>query len=77
MNRQILPKMEKGLGEDHPDTLTSVSNLALVLQYQGKYEQAEEMNQRALTERKEVLAVGHPDTLTSVNSLASIQGKLR
>ena len=31
------------LGKEHPDTLTSMNNLALVLSQQGKYEQAEEM----------------------------------
>jgi len=36
------------IGKDHPGTLNSVSNLASVLQYQGKYEVAEEMKQRAL-----------------------------
>ena len=35
---------EKVLGKEHPDTLTSVSNLAGVLQNQGKYTAAEEMN---------------------------------
>ena len=48
MNRRALEGSEKALGKEHPDTLTSVSNLALVLSSQGKYEAAEEMNRRAL-----------------------------
>jgi Tfp pilus assembly protein PilF len=56
---------EKALGKDHPNTLTSVSNLAGVLQYQGKYEAAEEMNRRALEEREKALGKDHPDTLTT------------
>jgi tetratricopeptide (TPR) repeat protein len=58
--------------------LTSVSNLALVLQYQGKYEAAEEINRWALAGREKVLGVEHPDTLTSVSNLALVlryQGK--
>ena len=47
MNRRVLGGREKVLGRDHPDTLSSVGNLASVLQDQGKYE-AEEMNRRAL-----------------------------
>ncbi|KAF2181718.1 hypothetical protein K469DRAFT_256016 [Zopfia rhizophila CBS 207.26] len=35
-------------GRDDPRTLTSITILALVLQYQGKYEPAEEMNRRVL-----------------------------
>ena len=58
------------LGVDHPATLTSVNNLALVLQYQGKHEQAEEMNRRALVEWEKVLGVDHPSTLTCVSNLA-------
>ena len=37
MSRQALDGFGKVLGEEHPDTLTSVSNLASVLYYQGMY----------------------------------------
>jgi hypothetical protein len=40
--------------------------LASVLQGQGKYEAAEEMNRRALSGGEKALCVGHPDTLTSI-----------
>jgi tetratricopeptide (TPR) repeat protein len=36
------------LGREHPHTLTSMSNLALVLVRQGKYEEAEAMNRQTL-----------------------------
>jgi tetratricopeptide (TPR) repeat protein len=49
-----------------------VGNLAAVLQYQGKYEEAEVMNRRALAVREKVLGVDHPNTLTSVYCLAYI-----
>jgi hypothetical protein len=38
MDQRALVGNKKVLGVDHPDTLMSVSNLALVLKYQGKYE---------------------------------------
>ena len=41
-------KTEKMLGKEHPDTLTSMNNLAEVLSQQGKYEEAEEMHGQAL-----------------------------
>jgi tetratricopeptide (TPR) repeat protein len=78
MNRRALAGYEKVLGVEHPSTLTSVGNLAMVLQYQGKYEAAEEMNRRALAGCEKVLGVDHPDTLTSVSNLAAVlryQGK--
>jgi hypothetical protein len=70
MNRRVLEGREKALGKEHPDTLTSVNNLAVVLQDQRKYKQAEEMNRRALEGREKVLEKEHPGTLTSVYSLA-------
>jgi len=77
MHRRAL-KGKKVLGVEHPDTLTSVSNLASLLQHQGKYEAAEEMNRRALEGYEKVLGAEHPHTLISVNNLASVlrdQGK--
>ena len=66
------------LGPEHPDTLASVNNLGLVLESQGRYEEAETMHRRALEAREKVLGPEHPDTLTSVSNLGSVlerQGK--
>lgn len=78
MNWRVLEDREKVLGPDHPDTLTSIDNLAKVLQCQGMYEEAEVMNRRALAGRDKVLGEEHPDTLISVSNLTlvlSSQGK--
>ena len=58
------------LGQEHPDTLTSVNNLALLYQAQGRYGEAEPLYRRALEARERVLGPEHPETLTSVNNLA-------
>jgi tetratricopeptide (TPR) repeat protein len=63
------------LGPEHPDTLTSMSNLALVLGSQGKYEDAEAMNQQTLARREKVLGLEHLDTLTSMSNLALVLGR--
>jgi hypothetical protein len=42
--RLSLDIREKALRLEHPDTLTSVSNLRLVLERQGKYDEAEAMH---------------------------------
>jgi len=60
------------LGVEHPDTLTSVSNLALVFRGQGKYEAAEEMNRRAPAGYEKVLGVERPSTLTSAYCLVHL-----
>jgi len=57
-----------------------MSNLASVLQDQGKYEEAEQMNRRALEGREKALGKENSDTLTSVNNLALVlqdQGSTR
>jgi tetratricopeptide (TPR) repeat protein len=55
MYRRALEGSEKALGLEHPDTLTSISNLALVLERQGKYEEAEAMHCRALSKKERTL----------------------
>jgi hypothetical protein len=47
MLRQALALSKKVLGLEHPQTLTYTDNLVLVLQYQGKYAEAEFINQQA------------------------------
>ena len=59
MYQQTLELREKVLGKEHPDTLTSMNNLA-VLSSQGKYEEAEEMHRQALELREKVLGHEHP-----------------
>jgi tetratricopeptide (TPR) repeat protein len=76
--RLSLETRDKVLGVEHPDTLTSVSNLGSVLERQGKYDEAEAMHRRALEGSEKALGVEHPDTLTSVSYLGSVlsrQGK--
>ncbi|KAH8733178.1 kinesin light chain 1 [Phaeosphaeriaceae sp. PMI808] len=78
MNRRELECAKKVLGPEHPDTLTSMGNLALVLDNQGKYEEAEAMNRQTLARREKVLGPEHPSTLTSMSNLAGVldnQGK--
>lgn len=41
MHRETLTLREEVLGREHPDTLGSMNNLALVLHSQGKYSKAE------------------------------------
>ncbi|OAL45116.1 hypothetical protein IQ07DRAFT_635946 [Pyrenochaeta sp. DS3sAY3a] len=48
---------ERVFGLSKNETLTSVAILALVLQYQGKYEDAEKLNRRALKGREKELGV--------------------
>lgn len=55
MHRQALELKEKVLGAEHPDTLTSINNLILVLNSQGKYEEAEAMHRQNTRAKKKAL----------------------
>jgi hypothetical protein len=70
IGRSAIVAREEILGPEHPDTLTSVSQLGSVLERQGKYEEAEAMHRRALEGYEKVLGPEHPHTLTSVYHLA-------
>ncbi|MCW2756230.1 MAG: hypothetical protein JWQ32_3641, partial [Marmoricola sp.] len=59
------------LGDDHPDTLESVSNLALDLWVLGHYEQARQLAEDTLNRRRRVQGSDHSDTLASANNLAA------
>lgn len=64
------------MGKDHTDTLTSVRNLAEVLDNQVKYEVAESLHQKALSTREKIFGKGHPVTLSSVNDVTRVLQKL-
>jgi hypothetical protein len=70
IDRQTLELRQTVLGKDHPDTLTSMSNLALSLHFQSKYDEAA-IRRQALQIRQAAQAVlwkDHPDALTSMMS---------
>lgn len=62
MIRRAVDGMDKALGKDLPDTLKIVPNLVSVLQAQGKYEMAEEINRRALDRMEKTPGEEHLDT---------------
>jgi tetratricopeptide (TPR) repeat protein len=77
-HRQALSSRREVHGPEHPYTLTSMNNLASVLDSQGKYEEAEAMNRQTLARMEKVLGREHPNTLSSMNNLALVldrQGK--
>jgi eukaryotic-like serine/threonine-protein kinase len=67
------------LGPEHPDTLTSMNNLALAYYDAGKRDLALALFEETLKLRKAKLGPEHPDTLASMDNLAHaylLAGKL-
>ena len=65
-----LETRKRVLGDEHPDTLSSMNNLAVLYWNQGRYDEAEPLYLETLETRKRVLGDDHPDTLSSMNNLA-------
>jgi tetratricopeptide (TPR) repeat protein/tRNA A-37 threonylcarbamoyl transferase component Bud32 len=58
------------LGEDHPDTLKSMNNLAMAYQDLGRFDQAIPLIETTLEKRRTKLGANHSDTIESMNDLA-------
>jgi hypothetical protein len=58
------------LGEEHPDTISAMANLASTYRKQGRWKEAEELDVKVLEARRRVLGEEHPDTITAIANLA-------
>ena len=77
--RRMLESSRATHGDRHPDTLTKITNLALLLKAQGKLDEAAALLREALDGSRETLGSRHPQTLDSITNLASLlqdQGEL-
>ncbi|MCT7965458.1 tetratricopeptide repeat protein [Laspinema sp. D1] len=70
--KQALNILRKVLGDEHPDTATSLNNFAGLYHSQGRYAEAEPLYLQALNIRRKVLGDEHPDTAYSLNDLAGL-----
>ena len=76
--RAALEIRQRELGDEHPDTLTSISEMGYVLWKQHKLGEAESCYREALEGRRRVLGDEHPATLTSIHNIGYLlwaQGK--
>jgi tetratricopeptide (TPR) repeat protein len=71
LGERTLADRERVLGPDHPDTLTSRSELAYAYESAGRVREAIDLYEATLADRERVLGPDHLDTLTSRNNLAS------
>lgn len=69
--RQVLQGRVQTLGEDHPTTLTTISNLGNILWAQDRFEEVEALDRRTLEIRLRTLGENHLDTLRSRSNVGS------
>ena len=66
---QVMKIQKRVLGEEHPDTLTSMANLAFTFKAQGRNDEAISLMEKFFQLREEVLGPQHPYTTPSLASL--------
>jgi len=71
LQMMVMETEKRVLGEEHPSTLTSMSNLASTYWNQGRWKEAEVLEVLVMETMKRVLGEEHPSTLTSMSNLAS------
>ena len=71
----LLPDQQRVLGPDHPDTLTTRSNIAVWTGECGDAPEALRLFQALLPDQERVLGPDHPDTLTTRNNIAHWTGE--
>ena len=60
------------VGQEHPDTVSSMAIVASTYWNQGRWEEAEELFMQVIETSKKKLRADHPDTLTSIANLVLI-----
>jgi tetratricopeptide (TPR) repeat protein len=72
IQRDVLLLRRERFGEEHPQTLAAMNNLAHALSGAGQREEAERYAREALQGRERVLGEFHPSTVVSRNNLSAL-----
>ncbi|KAF8978350.1 hypothetical protein BDQ17DRAFT_1265746, partial [Cyathus striatus] len=75
LQKEVLDKRRRAIGELHPDTLVSMHNLAETYSRLGQWKEAEELQIQVIYQRKDILGSEHPDTLESISLNQLLQFK--
>jgi hypothetical protein len=69
MKREVLEKRIRILGDEHPDTLSAINNLAKSLAQMGNLTSAVPIFEDVLAKRLRISGEHHPDTVSTSNNL--------
>jgi hypothetical protein len=70
---QAIANWRATVGEQHPDTLTSMTGLAGLYRTEGRLADADKLYSRVLEVRTGLLGPQHPDTVDAMTSLARVR----
>ncbi|MCJ1277133.1 hypothetical protein MMC21_004943 [Puttea exsequens] len=71
LTERVVELRKSNLGENHPDTLTSMHNLAIRYSEAGRRAEALQLTEQVVEFSKSKLGEDHPDTLASMHNLAN------
>lgn len=64
----------RAVGEDDPERLSTLNNMASCLSDMGRMQEALEVHERCREARARVLGKEHPDTIYSMSNIATVMG---
>jgi hypothetical protein len=70
MEVQVMETRKRVLGDEHPDTLTSMSSLAFTMKGQERRDDGIQLMTSCVQLRNRILGPEHPHTISSVATLA-------
>ena len=70
LHEKVLEARRRTLGDEHPDTLSSMNNLAETYRALGRMKEAAALHEKVLEASRRTLGDEHPHTLSSMNNLA-------
>jgi hypothetical protein len=68
---QVMDTSLRVLGPEHPDTLTSMNDLAHTYHLEGRSDEAIELMKHAVTLYPRAFGANHPDTLNAASVLSA------
>ena len=72
LNMQAMEMRKRVLGQEHPDALTSMANLASTYQNQGRRKEAEQLEMQVMGTSARMVGVDRLNLLSSMDNLASM-----
>ncbi|KAF2199390.1 hypothetical protein GQ43DRAFT_482494 [Delitschia confertaspora ATCC 74209] len=72
LGEKLVLQFKDNRGEDHSDTILSISELAKTYKCEGKWAKAQALFEEVITKRTRILGPDNLDTLSSLSDLASV-----